>query len=281
MPIKVYRPVTKGRRISSVQDFSDITRHEPERSLIVNRKEFAGRTNGKITVRHKGGGVKQYVRIVDFKRDKFDIEARVDSIEYDPNRGARISLLIYKDGEKRYMVAPDGLKVGDTVISSKSADVEVKVGNRMPLSVVPVGMMIHSVELQPDKGGQLARGAGNSIQLMAVEGRFATLKMPSGEVRNVSKECMATIGTVSNPDYHLVRYGKAGRMRLRGIKPTVRGKVMNPVDHPHGGGEGKHPIGMKYAKTKWGKHALGVRTRRKNRSSDKLILQRRKSKKAK
>lgn len=281
MPIKVYRPVTKGRRISSVQDFSDITRHEPERSLIVNRKEFAGRTNGKITVRHKGGGVKQYIRIVDFKRDKFDIEARVDSIEYDPNRGARISLLVYKDGEKRYMVAPDGLKVGDTVVSSKSADVEVKVGNRMPLSVVPVGMMIHSVELQPDKGGQLARGAGNSIQLMAVEGRFATLKMPSGEVRNVSKECMATIGTVSNPDYHLVRYGKAGRMRLRGIKPTVRGKVMNPVDHPHGGGEGKHPIGMKYAKTKWGKHALGVRTRRKNRSSDKLILQRRKSKKSK
>lgn len=281
MPIKVYRPVTKGRRISSVQDFSDITRNEPERSLIVNRKEFAGRTKGKITVRHKGGGVKQYIRIVDFKRDKLDIEARVDSIEYDPNRGARISLLVYKDGEKRYMIAPDGLKVGDVIVSSKSPDIEVKVGNRMPLSVVPIGMMIHSVELQPEKGGQLARGAGNSIQLMAVEGRFATLKLPSGEVRNVSKECMATIGTVSNPDYHLVRYGKAGRMRLRGIKPTVRGKVMNPVDHPHGGGEGKHPIGMKYAKTKWGKHALGVRTRRKNRSSDKLILQRRQSKKAK
>ncbi len=281
MPIKVYRPVTKGRRISSVQDFSDITRNEPERSLIKNRKEFAGRTNGKITVRHKGGGVKQYIRIVDFKRDKFDIEARVDSIEYDPNRGARISLLVYKDGEKRYMIAPDGLKVGERIVSSKSPDIEVKVGNRMPLSVVPVGMMIHNVELQPEKGGQLARGAGNSIQLMAVEGRFATLKLPSGEVRNVPKECMATIGTVSNPDYHLVRYGKAGRMRLRGIKPTVRGKVMNPVDHPHGGGEGKHPIGMKYAKTKWGKHALGVRTRRKNRPSDKLVLQRRQSKKAK
>ncbi|MFA5185083.1 MAG: 50S ribosomal protein L2 [Patescibacteria group bacterium] len=281
MPIKVYRPVTKGRRISSVQDFSDITRNEPERSLIKNRKEFAGRTNGKITVRHKGGGVKQYIRIVDFKRDKFDIEARVDSIEYDPNRGARISLLVYKDGEKRYMIAPDGLKVGEKIVSSKSPDIEVKVGNRMPLSVVPVGMMIHNVELQPEKGGQLARGAGNSIQLMAVEGRFATLKLPSGEVRNVPKECMATIGTVSNPDYHLVRYGKAGRMRLRGIKPTVRGKVMNPVDHPHGGGEGKHPIGMKYAKTKWGKHALGVRTRRKNRPSDKLVLQRRQSKKAK
>ena len=281
MPIKVYRPVTKGRRISSVQDFSDITRNEPEKSLIKFRKEYAGRTNGKLTIRHKGGGVKQYIRIVDFKRDKFDIPARVDSIEYDPNRGARISMLVYKDGEKRYMIAPDGLKVGETIVSSKNPEIEVKVGNRMPLSVVPVGMMIHSVELEPGKGGQLARGAGNSIQLMAVEGRFATLKLPSGEVRNVSKECMATIGTVSNPDYHLVRYGKAGRMRLRGIKPTVRGKVMNPVDHPHGGGEGKHPIGMKYAKTKWGKHALGVRTRRKNRSSDKLILQRRQSKKSK
>ncbi|MFA4954115.1 MAG: 50S ribosomal protein L2 [Patescibacteria group bacterium] len=278
MPIKVYRPVTKGRRISSVQDFSDITRQEPEKSLIKFRKEFAGRTGGKITVRHKGGGVKQYIRIVDFKREKYDIPARVDSIEYDPNRGARISLVIYKDGEKRYILAPDGLKVGEEVMSSQTA-AEIKLGNRLPLDKIPVGMNVHAVELVPGKGGQLGRGAGNSIQLLAVEGRFATLRLPSGEMRNVPKASMATIGQVSNQDYHLVRYGKAGRMRLRGIKPTVRGKAMNPVDHPHGGGEGKHPIGMKFAKTKWGKHALGVKTRKHNLQSDKLILERRKSKK--
>jgi large subunit ribosomal protein L2 len=274
MPIKQYRPVTKGRRNSSVQDFSDITRTEPEKSLISNRKEFAGRTNGKITVRHKGGGAKQYIRIVDFLREKFDIPGRVDSIEYDPNRGARISLVIYKDGEKRYIINPDGLKVGEIIMSSKT-NADVKVGNRLPLGKIPVGMMVHCVELQPDKGGQLARGAGNSIQLMALEGDTANIKLPSGEVRNVSNRCMATIGTVSNPDYHLVRYGKAGRMRHRGIKPTVRGKAMNPVDHPHGGGEGKHPIGLKYPKTKWGKHALGVKTRRKNRPSDRSIISRR------
>ena len=276
MPIKMYRPVTKGRRISSVQDFSDITRTEPEKSLIKIRKEFAGRsTNGKITVRHKGAGEKQYIRVVDFLREKYDIPARVDSIEYDPNRGARISLVIYRDGEKRYIIAPNGLAVGETIVSSKTG-ADIKVGNRLPLEKIPVGTMIHSIELQPGKGGQLGRGAGAMIQIMALEGPYATLKLPSSEVRNVSKECMATIGTVSNPDYHLVRYGKAGRMRHRGIRPTVRGKVMNPVDHPHGGGEGKHPIGMKYAKTKWGKHALGVKTRRKNRKSEKLILQRRK-----
>lgn len=276
MPIKKYRPVTKGRRISSVQDFSDITRKDPEKSLIVIRKEYAGRSNnGKITVRHKGGGVRQYVRIVDFIRNKFDIPARVDSIEYDPNRGARVSLLVYKDGEKRYIIAPDGLKVGEMIVSSMT-EADIKVGNRLPIEKIPVGMMVHSVEIQPGKGGQLARGAGNAIQLMALEGRYATLKLPSGEIRNVQKECMATIGTVSNPDYHLVRYGKAGRMRLRGIKPTVRGKAMNPVDHPHGGGEGKHPIGMKYPKTKWGKHALGVKTRKKNRPSEHLIITRRK-----
>jgi large subunit ribosomal protein L2 len=275
MPIKKYRPVTKGRRLSSVQDFSDITRSEPEKSLIIPRKQWAGRTNGKITVRHKGGGVKRYLRIVDFIRDKFDIPATVDSIEYDPGRGARISLLVYKDGEKRYIVAPDGLKVGDVLLSSKNT-IDINVGNRMPLEKMPVGIMVHSIELQPGKGGQLARGAGTSVQLMAVEGPYATLKLPSGEMRNVAKACMATIGTVSNPDWRLVRWGKAGRMRLRGIKPTVRGKVMNPVDHPHGGGEGKHPIGMKYAKTKWGKHAMGVKTRKSNRSSNALIIERRK-----
>jgi large subunit ribosomal protein L2 len=275
MPIKKYRPVTKGRRFSSVQDFSDVTRTEPEKSLIIPRKQWAGRTNGKITVRHKGGGVKRYLRVVDFVRNKFDIPAKVDSIEYDPGRGARISLLIYKDGEKRYMVAPDGLKVGDTILSSQNT-LDINVGNRMPLDKMPVGIMVHSVELQPGKGGQIGRGAGTAIQLMAVEGPYATLKLPSGEMRNVAKACMATIGTVSNPDWRLVRWGKAGRMRLRGIKPTVRGKVMNPVDHPHGGGEGKHPIGMKYAKTKWGKHAMGVKTRKANRASNSLIIQRRK-----
>ena len=277
MPIKKYKPVTKGRRLSSVQDFSDITRNEPEKSLIKIRKEFAGRTNGKITVRHKGGGVKQYVRVIDFLRNKYDIPARVDSIEYDPNRGARISLVIYKDGEKRYIIAPNGLKVGDMIMSSQK-EAEISVGNRLPLEKIPVGAMIHAVELVPGNGAKLARGAGASIQIMALEGAYATLKLPSGEMRNVQTGCMATLGTVSNPDYHLVRYGKAGRMRLRGIRPTVRGKAMNPVDHPHGGGEGKHPIGMKYPKTKWGKHALGVKTRRKNRPSSALIIQRRNTK---
>lgn len=279
MPIKLYRPVTKGRRFSSVQDFSDITKKEPEKSLIKPRKEFAGRTGGKITVRHRGGGHKQYYRVVDFKRDKLDIPARIDSIEYDPSRGARICLVVYKDGEKRYIIAPDNIKVGQEIISTKTGEVEMSVGNRLPLERIPLGTVIHAVELRPGEGAKIARGAGIGIRLMAVEGAYATLKMPSGEVRNVIKSCMATIGTVSNPDYRLVRYGKAGRMRHRGIKPTVRGKVMNPIDHPHGGGEGKHPIGMKYAKTKWGKHALGVKTRRKNRASDALIISRRKTKK--
>ncbi len=274
MPIKIYRPVTKGRRNSSVQDFSDITRNEPEKSLIIPRKVWAGRTNGKLTVRHKGGGVKRFIRIVDFIRDKFDIPARVDSIEYDPARGARICLLIYKDGERRYMLAPDGMKVGDVVVSSHTT-AEITVGNRLPLDKMPVGITVHNVELQPGKGGQLGRGAGTAIQLMAVEGSYATLKLPSGETRQVIKSCMGTIGTVSNPDWRLVRWGKAGRMRLRGIRPTVRGKVMNPVDHPHGGGEGKHPIGMKFAKTKWGKHAMGVKTRKGNKASSALIIQRR------
>ncbi len=279
MPIKLYRPVTKGRRFSSVQDFSDITKKEPEKSLIKPRKEFAGRTGGKITVRHRGGGHKQYYRVVDFKRDKLDIPGRIDSIEYDPSRGARICLVVYKDGEKRYIIAPDAIKVGQEIISTKNGEIEMSVGNRLPLERIPLGTVIHAVELRPGEGAKIARGAGIGIRLMAVEGPYATLKMPSGEVRNVIKSCMATIGMVSNPDYRLVRYGKAGRMRHRGIKPTVRGKVMNPIDHPHGGGEGKHPIGMKYAKTKWGKHALGVKTRRKNRASDALIISRRKTKK--
>ena len=278
MPIKQYRPVTKGRRFSSVQDFSDITRSKPEKSLIVSKKEMAGRSGGKITVRHRGGGHKQFIRVIDFIRDKFDIPARVDSIEYDPNRGARISLLVYKDGVKRYMIAPDGLRAGNVVVSSLE-QADITIGNRLPLARLPVGVTVHNVELKPGQGGQLARGAGVNVQLMAVEGDLATLKLPSGEIRTVSTKCSATIGTVSNPDWRLVRWGKAGRMRHRGIRPTVRGKAMNPVDHPHGGGEGKHPIGMKYAKTKWGKHAMGVKTRKRNKASNKFILTRRGGKK--
>lgn len=278
MPIKQYRPVTKGRRISSVQDFSDITRSKPEKALIISRKEMAGRSGGKISVRHRGAGHKHNIRVVDFIRNKYDVPARVDSIEYDPNRGARISMLVYRDGEKRYMLAPDGLKVGDTVISSRDV-ADIKTGNRLPLGRLPVGVTVHNVELQPGQGGQLGRGAGTAIQLMAVEGNYATLKLPSGEIRNVPKDCSATVGSVSNPDWRLVRWGKAGRMRHRGIRPTVRGKAMNPVDHPHGGGEGKHPIGMKYAKTKWGKHAMGVKTRKGKKASNKFILTRRNGRK--
>ena len=278
MPIKQYRPVTKGRRLSSVQDFSDITTNEPEKSLISIRKDRAGRTNGKITVRHRGGGVKRFIRDIDFKRTRFDIPATVTTVEYDPNRGARIGLLTYKDGVKAYMILPDGVKVGEEVVSSQT-EAEIKPGNRLPLEKIPVGAIVHAVEIAPGQGAKIARGAGVSIELMAVEGTMATLKLPSGEVRQVPKSCSATIGSVSNPDWHLVRWGKAGRTRLRGIKPTVRGKVMNPNDHPHGGGEGKHPIGMKFAKTKWGKHALGVKTRKANKASNKFILSGRRGRK--
>jgi large subunit ribosomal protein L2 len=279
MPIKVYRPTTNGRRRSSVQDFSDVTRMEPEKSLIVAKHEHAGRANtGHISVRHRGAGGRRYIRQVDFKRDKYDIPARVDSIEYDPNRGARLALLIYTDGEKRYMLAPQNLNVGDTVISTLDKKIEMTTGNRMPLDLIPVGMMVHSVELQPGKGGQIGHGAGSTIQVMAIEGGFATLKFPSGEIRLIPKSCMATLGSVSNPDWRLIRWGKAGRMRHRGIRPTVRGKVMNPVDHPHGGGEGRNPIGLKHPKTPWGKPALGVKTRKAKHRSNKFIIQRRKQK---
>lgn len=277
MPIKKIRPNNHGSRNISVQSFVDVTSTTPEKSLISFRKTQSGRSNGKITVRHQGGGVRRYLRDVDFKRVRFDIPATVKTIEYDPNRGARIALLTYKDGVKSYILAPDGLKVGEIIVSSKN-EAEITVGNRLPLEKIPVGTPVHSVELAPGKGGQLGHGAGARIEFMAVEDDWAVLKLPSGEMRRVPKACMATIGTVSNPDWHLVRWGKAGRMRHRGIKPTVRGKVMNPVDHPHGGGEGKHPIGMKYAKTKWGKHALGVKTRKRNLASNKLIIQRRKGK---
>ncbi len=276
MPIKIYRPVTKGRRISSVDAFSDITKSEPEKSLIVFRRKHGGRNaQGKITVRHRGGGARQYVRIVDFKQDKYDIPATVATIEYDPIRGARLALLHYKDGEKRYIVAPQGIAVGDVLLSSKNL-VEIKPGNRMPLEKIPVGVQIHNIELTPGVGGMIARGAGLGAEYMALEGDYAQLKLPSGEVRLFSKNCMATIGIVGNADHRLIRWGKAGRTRHRGRRPQVRGKVMNPVDHPHGGGEGKHPIGLKHPKTPWGKPALGVKTRDRKKSSWKFIVKRRK-----
>jgi large subunit ribosomal protein L2 len=276
MPIKIYRPVTKGRRISSVDAFTDITKFEPEKSLVYAKKRASGRNNqGKTTVRHRGGGAHRYVRIVDFKMNKYDIPATVAAIEYDPGRGSRIALLHYKDGEKRYMIAPQGLNVGDTVMSSKHL-IEIKPGNRMPLSQIPVGVAVHNIELMPETGGMVARGAGLGAQYMALEGDYASLKLPSGEVRRFHKDCAATVGMVGNPDHRLVRWGKAGRTRHRGRKPEVRGKVMNPVDHPHGGGEGKHPIGLKHPKTLWGKPALGVKTRDPKKSSSKLIVKRRK-----
>ncbi|OGL99506.1 50S ribosomal protein L2 [Candidatus Uhrbacteria bacterium RIFOXYB2_FULL_45_11] len=274
MPVKRYKPTTAGRRNSSVDTFEDLTAFKPLKSLTIHKKKFAGRSNGKITVRHQGGGAKQRIRLVDAKRDKFDVPAKVATIEYDPNRGARIALLFYKDGEKRYIVAPIGLKVGDTVVSSKQKG-EIQTGNRFSLEHIPVGIQVYDIELQPGKGGQLVRGAGSTAQLMAVEGSYATIKLPSGEIRMVFKQCMATIGQTSNPDRRLIRWGKAGRTRHRGIRPTVRGKAMNPVDHPHGGGEARNSIGLKHPKTPSGKPALGVKTRRKQ-ASDKLIIQRRK-----
>jgi len=246
--------------------------------LVKSLMKKAGRSKGTITVRHKGGGAKQYIREIDFIRNRYDIPAVIKTVEYDPNRGARIGLLAYKDGVKAYVLLPDGLKVGDEIISSQK-EAEIVPGNRLPLAKIPVGTSVHAVELVPGKGAQLARGAGTSIEFMALEDAWATLKLPSGETRRVPKSCMATIGSVSNPDWRLVRWGKAGRMRHRGIRPTVRGKVMNPVDHPHGGGEAKNPIGLKHAKTPWGKHAHGVKTRKRKMSSDKHIITRRKNKK--
>ncbi len=276
MPIKMYKPVTLGRRLSSVDAFEDITKTEPEKKLVYPKRKTGGRNaQGKITVRHRGGGADRFVRIVDFKREKYDVPAKVAAIEYDPARGARLALLNYADGEKRYIVAPLGVTVGETLVSSKNA-VEIKAGNRMPLEKIPVGLQVHSIELHPGLGGSVVRGAGLGAQLMAVEGDFATLKLPSGETRLFHKECMATVGMVGNPDHRLIRWGKAGRTRHRGRRPEVRGKVMNPVDHPHGGGEGKHPIGLTHPKTKWGKPALGVKTRDKKKASWKFIVTRRK-----
>ncbi len=280
MGIKKVKPNTPGRRHATFDDFSDITKSKPEKNLVVIKKKTGGRnSSGKITVRHRGGGVKRFVRIVDFKRDKFDIPAKVAAIEYDPARGARLALLNYADGEKRYIVAPVDLNVGDTILSSKNL-IEIKAGNAMPLKHIPAGVAVNCVELEVGQGAKIARGAGNLVYVMGVEGKFAQLKMPSGEIRLVKKDCMCVVGRVSNPDHRHISLGKAGRSRKLGIRPTVRGTAMNPVDHPHGGGEGKQSIGMKHPKNKWGKPALGVKTRRKG-SKDKLIIKRRANKKRK
>lgn len=277
MGIRIHKPTTAGRRRSSVQTFDDVTCVTPLKNLVKSKKQMAGRTKGKITVRHRGGGVKRNIRIIDWKFDKLDIPATVKTIEYDPNRGARIALVAYADGERRYILAPKDLKVGSQIIASKSKG-EPSCGNRFCLKDIPIGMQVYNIELQPGSGGQIVRGAGTNATLLAVEGDKATLRLPSGEVRLVIKECMASIGNVSNPDWRLIRWGKAGRTRLRSIKPTVRGKAMNPCDHPHGGGEARNPIGMTHPKTPTGKHALGVKTRR-TKTSNKLILSRRKGKK--
>lgn len=279
MGIKKVKPTSPGRRNTSFDDFADITRTKGEKSLMTIGKKNSGRNNqGRITIRHRGGGSKRYIRVIDFKRDKFDIPAKVVSIEYDPNRNTRIALLSYADGEKRYIIAPIGLKVGDKVISSKD-QIEIKTGNAMSVSFVPAGVGVYNIELEPGQGGKIARSAGNQVYVMGVEKKYAQLKMPSGEIRLVKKECLCTIGQASNQDAMHIRVGKAGRSRRMGIRPTVRGTAMNPIDHPHGGGEGNQSIGLKHPKTPWGKPALGVRTRDKKKSSGKLILQRRKRRK--
>ncbi len=278
MAIRRYNPTTNARRNSSVDAFSDITKTEPEKSLVRFRKSSGGRNNqGKITVRHRGGGARRYMRDVDFLSQKFDMPATLAAIEYDPNRGARLGLLEYAGGEKAYMVLPAGLSVGDVIVSSQNL-IEAKPGNRMPLKFIPIGIMVSNVELRPGQGGKLVRGAGVGAQLMAVENNMATLRMPSTEVRMISADACATVGAVGNSDHNLIRWGKAGRMRHKGFRPTVRGKAMNPVDHPHGGGEGRNPIGMKAPKTPWGKKALGVKTRDAKKHSSKFIIARRKNK---
>ncbi len=277
MSIKLFKPTTNARRNMSVTDYSELSKVAPEKSLLKPLKKNSGRNSyGRITVRHRGGGNRRKYRVIDFKRAKFDVKATVKTLEYDPNRSAHIALIEYEDGEKAYILAPVGLKVGDTVVAGPSAD--IKPGNALPLINIPVGTFIHNVELYPGKGGQLARAAGNAAQLMAKEGVYALLRLPSGELRNVPVQCMATVGQVGNLDHENVKIGKAGRTRHMGIRPTVRGSVMNPNDHPHGGGEGKSPIGRPGPVTPWGKPALGYKTRAKKNRSDKLIVKRRNGK---
>ncbi len=273
MGIRVYKPTSPGRRGMSVLTFDEITRTRPERSLVEPLHRTSGRNNrGTITVRHRGGGQKRLYRIIDFKRDKFGVPARVSSIEYDPNRSARIALLVYADGAKRYILAPLNLAVGDAVMSG--AEAEIRIGNALPLHRIPLGTIVHNVELQPGRGGQMARSAGTSAQVMAKEGSYATLRLPSGEMRKVDVNCLATIGQVGNTDHSNITLGKAGRKRWLGRRPEIRGVAMDPSSHPHGGGEGRSPIGMPGPKTPWGKPTLGYKTRR-NKNTDKYIVRRR------
>lgn len=273
MAVKKYKPITPGQRGMTGYSFEEITKSTPERSLLVPLRKHGGRNAlGRVTVRHRGGGHKRHIRIVDYKRNKFDIPARVAAIEYDPNRTARLALLYYADGEKRYIIAPLDLRVNDTVISGVKA--EVRPGNALPISNIPVGTLIHNIEIKEGKGGQLVRAAGGSAQLLAKEGDYAQVRMPSGEVRLIRQSCYATIGQVGNLEHSNIKLGKAGRKRHKGIRPTVRGTAMSPRDHPHGGGEGRQPIGMPGPKTPWGKPTLGYKTRR-NKTTDKYILRRR------
>ncbi len=275
MAIKIYKPTTPSRRNMTGYSFDEITKDTPERSLIVLRKARAGRDNkGRISVRHQGGGQRQYIRMVDFKRDKVGIPARVSAIEYDPNRTARLALLVYADGEKRYIIAPVGMKVDDAIMSGPTA--EIRPGNSLPISNIPVGTMIHNIEMKEGKGGQLVRSAGTSAQLLAKEGDYAQVRMPSGEVRLIRQKCYATVGQVGNTDHSNIKLGKAGRKRHMGIKPTVRGTAMSPRDHPHGGGEGRQPAGMPGPKSPWGKPTRGYRTRR-YKGSNQYIVRRRNS----
>ncbi len=277
MAVKKFNPTTPSRRNMTMASFEEITTNEPEKSLLVTKKKTGGRNaQGKITVRHHGGGAKQKYRLIDFKRTKDGIPAKVATIEYDPNRSAYIALVVYADGEKRYIIAPVGLKVGDVIESGSDAD--IKVGNTLPIANIPVGTIVHNIELQVGKGAQLVRSAGSSAQLMAKESDYAQLRLPSGEVRYIRVNCRATIGTVSNLTHEIVNIGKAGRKRHMGIRPTVRGSVMNPNDHPHGGGEGKSPIGHASPRTPWGKPALGYKTRKTKKYSDKFIVKKRNSK---
>lgn len=275
MKIKNYKPTTNGRRNMSVIDYSELSKVAPEKSLLATLKKTGGRNNqGTITVRHIGGGVRRKYRIIDFKRNKDDIEAVVKTIEYDPNRSANIALVAYKDGEKRYILACEDLKIGQVIQSGEKAD--IKIGNALPLGKIPVGTFVHNVELKPGKGGQIARSAGTSVQILGREEKYVLLRLQSGEMRKVLATCRATIGVVGNSQHELVVLGKAGRVRLMGVKPHVRGTAMNPVDHPHGGGEGRTPIGRKQPLTKWGKKTRGVKTRDPKKASNKLIVNRRK-----
>ena len=277
MPVKSYKPTTSSRRKMSTLVNDEITKTTPEKNLVVTVKKNSGRNNqGKITVRHQGGGAKRKYIIIDFKRNKLDVPGTVSAIEYDPNRTANIALISYKDGEKRYIIAPNTLKVGDVIVSSENAD--IKVGNTLPIMNIPVGTVIHNIEMRPGKGGQLARSAGSSAQILGREGNYVLIRLTSGETRKILGVCKATVGEVGNLDKELVKLGKAGRKRHMGIRPTVRGSVMNPNDHPHGGGEGRAPVGRKQPMTPWGKPALGLKTRKNRKTSTKFIVKRRNDK---